>query len=167
ELADVLETIRGTRPTMFPGVPTMYVAVNSFPHAEEFGLDSIKYYNSGAAPMPTEVMHAFESRFGGEILEGYGLSEASPFTHGHPAGRERWVADVPDDYRGETVKAFVVVRPGASLVSEDLTHFCRERLAAYKVPKVVEFRTSLPKSTVGKILRRQLVDPGTREEVSP
>ena len=85
----------------------------------------------------------------------------------HPAVRECCVAGVPDDYRGETVKAFVVVRPGASLVSEDLTQFCRERLAAYKVPNVVEFRNSLPKSAVGKILRRQLVDPGTREEVSP
>ncbi|HLZ08166.1 MAG TPA: AMP-binding protein, partial [Chloroflexota bacterium] len=84
DLAEVMETIKATRPTHFPGVPTMYVAVNGFPNAESYGLDSIKFLNSGAAPMPVEVMAAYEARFGGKILEGYGLSEASPFTHGHP-----------------------------------------------------------------------------------
>jgi long-chain acyl-CoA synthetase len=223
--------------------------------------------------MPIEVMEAFEGRFGAKILEGYGLSEASPFTHGHPVGavrkpgsvglaapdtdceivdvetgtrvlpsgevgevrirgpqvmvgywgmpdetalalRHGWlytgdlgrldedgylylvdrkkdliiasgynvypreveeviyehpavkeccVAGIPDAYRGETVKAYVVARPGASLDAEELTRFCKERLAAYKVPKLIELRESLPKSAVGKILRRQLV----AEEVKP
>jgi long-chain acyl-CoA synthetase len=245
----------------------MYVAVNNFPAAETYGVDSIKLCNSGAAPMPVEVMEEFERRFGAKILEGYGLSEASPFTHGHPplgarkpgtvgmpapatdaeivdlelgktvlpageageirirgpqvmagywrmpdetavALRDGWlytgdigrmdedgyfsivdrkkdmiiasgynvyprdveeviyehpaiqeccVAGVPDSYRGETVKAFVVVKPGATLTEDELTAFCRERLAAFKVPKLIEFRDSLPKSAVGKILRRALV----------
>ncbi len=268
EIQEVLETIRATRPTHFPGVPTMYVAINNVPNAESYGVDSIRYYNSGAAPMPAEVMALFEERFGGKILEGYGLSEASPFTHGHPprgrrtpgtvgmpapdtdceivdvetgtrvlpvgaageirirgpqimagywrmpeetaiALREGWlytgdigtmdadgyftivdrkkdmiiasgfnvypreveevlyehpavkeccVAGVPDPYRGETVKAYVVVQPGAACDVDALTAFCRERLAAYKVPRIFEFREALPKSAVGKILRRVLVD---------
>ncbi len=267
ELKDVMETIRATRPTHFPGVPTMYVAVNNFPNAETYSVDSIHLCNSGAAPMPVEVMETFERRFGAKILEGYGLSEASPFTHGHPvhgvrkpgtvgmpapatiaeivdvldgvtvlppgeageirirgpqvmagywkmpeesavALRDGWlytgdigrmdedgyftivdrkkdmiiasgynvyprdveevlyehpaiqeccVAGVPDGYRGETVKAFVVVKSGATLTADDLAAFCAERLAPFKVPKIVEFRDSLPKSAVGKILRRALV----------
>jgi long-chain acyl-CoA synthetase len=76
----------------------------------------------------------------------------------HPSIKECCVAGVPDAYRGETVKAFVVVRPGASPDADALTAFCQERLAAYKVPKVFEFREALPKSTVGKILRRVLVE---------
>jgi long-chain acyl-CoA synthetase len=268
ELQNVLETIKATRPTHFPGVPTMYVAVNGYPHAENYGVNSIKLYNSGSAPMPVEVMQEFERRFGGKILEGYGLSEASPVTHGHPPAAERkpgsvgmpvpgtdceivdvvtgthvlrpgeageirvrgpqvmagywrmpeetavalrdgWlytgdvgkmdvdgyfsivdrkkdmiiasgynvyprdveevvyehpavkeccVVGVPDAYRGETVKIFVVRQPDATLDAEGLTAYCEERLAAYKVPKIVEFRDSLPKSAVGKILRRVLVE---------
>ena len=268
DLAEVMETIKATQPTHFPGVPTMYVAVNGFPNAESYGLSSIKYLNSGAAPMPVEVMSEYEARFGGKILEGYGLSEASPTTHAHPplavrkpgtvglplpdtdceivdldlgtkilpvgevgeirikgpqvmrgywgmpketaiALRDGWlytgdigkmdadgyfsivdrkkdmiiasgynvyprdveevlyehpaireccVAGVPDRYRGETVKAYIVLRSGVEISVDDLRAFCRERLAAYKIPKIIEFRDSLPKSLVGKILRRVLVD---------
>jgi long-chain acyl-CoA synthetase len=267
DLKEVMETIRATQPTYFPGVPTMYVAVSNFPNAEDFGVSSIKYCNSGAAPLPLEVIAAFEARFGGKIREGYGLSETSPFSHGQPfmvaprpgtvgmpapdteceivdvetgtrvlphgevgelrirgpqvmqgywnrpdetaiALRDGWlftgdlgtmdddgyfsivdrkkdmiiasgynvyprdveevlyehpgvleccVAGVPDHYRGETVKAYVVKRPDAVEVSaEALDAFCRERLAAYKVPHLYEFRESLPKSAVGKVLRRLL-----------
>jgi long-chain acyl-CoA synthetase len=267
DLTEVMETIKATQPTYFPGVPTMYVAVINFPHAQDYGVSSIKFCNSGAAPLPLEVIQGFQQRFGGRIREGYGLSETSPFSHGnpfllepragtvgvpcpdtdceivdvetgtrvlppgeigeirirgpqvmkgywnrpdetaialrdgwlytgdlgtmdqdgyfsivdrkkdmiivsgynvyprdveevlyeHPAVLECCVAGVPDQYRGETVKAYVVTRPGAEATPEDLDAFCRERLAAFKVPRLYEFRATLPKSAVGKVLRRQLV----------
>jgi long-chain acyl-CoA synthetase len=75
----------------------------------------------------------------------------------HPAVQEAAVAGIPDSYRGETVKAFVVLREGASATEEEIIAHCREHLAAYKVPTTVEFRDTLPKSTVGKVLRRELV----------
>ena len=67
------------------------------------------------------------------------------------------VAGIPDAYRGETVKAWVVVRPGETLTEEEVRAWCKERMAVFKVPTQVEFRTELPKTTVGKILRRELV----------
>ncbi|MGI9149479.1 MAG: long-chain-fatty-acid--CoA ligase [Chloroflexota bacterium] len=266
ELKEVMLTIKSAQPTYFPGVPTMYVAVTNFPNAEDYGVSCIKYCNSGAAPLPLEVIAAFEQRFGGKIREGYGLSETSPFSHGQPfvleprpgtvgmpapdteceivdvetgtrvlapgqvgeirirgpqvmkgywnrpeetaiALRDGWlytgdlgthdeggyfsivdrkkdmiiasgynvyprdveevlyehpgvleccVAGVPDRYRGETVKAYVVKRPNVEVSPEALDAFCRERLAAFKVPRLYEFRESLPKSAVGKVLRRVL-----------
>jgi long-chain acyl-CoA synthetase len=266
EIQQVMDTIKATRPTSFPGVPTMYVAVNAFPGAEHYGLDSILYCNSGAAPMPLEVLQAFEQRTGARVLEGYGLTEASPVTHAnpfygtrkpgtvglpypdtdcevvdvetgtrplppgergelrirgpqvmpgywgmpeetalalrdgwlytgdiatmdedgyfsivdrkkdmiiasgfnvyprdveevlyeHPAVQEACVVGVPDAYRGETVKAYLVCRPGMSFDEAEVSAFCRERLAAFKVPRLFEVREGLPKSAVGKILRRAL-----------
>jgi long-chain acyl-CoA synthetase len=267
DLKEVMETIKATQPSYFPGVPTMYVAVLNFPNAQDYGVSSIKYCNSGAAPLPVEVMQAFAERFGGRIREGYGLSETSPVSHGnpfllesrpgtvgmpcpdtdceivdietgqivlppgeigeirirgpqvmkgywnrpdetaialrdgwlytgdlgtmtedgyfsivdrkkdmiiasgynvyprdveevlyeHPAVLECCVAGIPDQYRGENVKAYVVKRPAAHVTAEELDAFCRERLAPFKVPHLYEFRDTLPKSTVGKILRRELV----------
>lgn len=75
----------------------------------------------------------------------------------HPKVLEVGVAGIPDAYRGETVKAWIVVKPGETLPEEELKAFCKERLAAYKVPTHYEFRDELPKTTVGKILRRELV----------
>jgi long-chain acyl-CoA synthetase len=63
---------------------------------------------------------------------------------------------VPDPYRGETVKAFVVLKTGASATAEEIIAFCRERMAAYKVPRQVVFLDALPRSGVGKYLRREL-----------
>lgn len=265
DLQETLETIKLTRPTIFPGVPTMYVAINSHPQAEDYGISSIRICVSGSAPMPVEVMREFERKTQATIIEGYGLSEASPVTHfnpldhrkpgsigtpiafteakivdltdgtkelppnetgelivrgpqvmkgywnmpeetagtirhgwlftgdiarkdedgyyyivdrkkdmiiasgynvyprdveevlyQHPKIQEAVVVGVPDPYRGETVKAFIVIKQGESLSEEEVITFCREKMAAYKVPRLIEFRDSLPKTAVGKILRRML-----------
>jgi len=75
----------------------------------------------------------------------------------HPKVLDVGVAGIPDPYRGETVKAWIVLKPGETATTEDIKAFCKERLAAYKVPTHYEFRDELPKTTVGKILRRELV----------
>ena len=75
----------------------------------------------------------------------------------HPKVLEVGVAGIPDPYRGETVKAWIVVKPGETLTEEEVKEFAREKLAKYKVPTHIEFRDELPKTTVGKILRRELV----------
>jgi long-chain acyl-CoA synthetase len=74
----------------------------------------------------------------------------------HPAVQEAAVVGTPDEYRGETVRAFVVLMEGTAATEEEIIAFCRDRLARYKVPTAVEFRAELPKSTVGKVLRREL-----------
>ena len=74
----------------------------------------------------------------------------------HPKILEACTVGVPDEYRGETVKAFIVVKPGETLTEKEVETHCRERLAAYKVPKLIEFVDELPKSAVGKILRKEL-----------
>jgi long-chain acyl-CoA synthetase len=75
----------------------------------------------------------------------------------HPKVAEAVVAGVPDSYRGETVKAYLVLRTGESATEEEIVEFCRLHIAAFKVPRRVEFRAELPKSMVGKYLRRVLV----------
>ncbi len=75
----------------------------------------------------------------------------------HPKVLEVGVGGIPDPHRGETVKAWIVVKPGETLTEEELKAFCKEHLAPYKVPTHYEFRSELPKTTVGKILRRELV----------
>jgi long-chain acyl-CoA synthetase len=65
---------------------------------------------------------------------------------------------IPDEYRGETVKAFIVLKPGEVATEEEIIDFCREKMTAYKVPKLIEFRNEIPKSAVGKILRKILRD---------
>jgi long-chain acyl-CoA synthetase len=76
----------------------------------------------------------------------------------HPKILEAATIGVRDAYRGETVKAFVVVKQGETLTEQEVSDYCRENLAAYKVPKIIEFIDELPKSAVGKILRRKLVE---------
>ncbi|MGD6967627.1 long-chain-fatty-acid--CoA ligase [Rossellomorea vietnamensis] len=76
----------------------------------------------------------------------------------HPDVQEVVAAGIPDPYRGETVKAYIVLKENSKLAEEDLDSFARKHLAAYKVPRIYEFRDELPKTAVGKILRRALVD---------
>jgi len=74
----------------------------------------------------------------------------------HPKVADAVTIGVPDEYRGETVKVFVVVKPGETLTEKEIIAHCKERLAAYKVPRMVEFRDELPKTMVGKVLRKEL-----------
>lgn len=76
----------------------------------------------------------------------------------HPKVAEAVSAGVPDAYRGETVKAFIVLKPGVEATDKEIIEFCKQKLAPYKVPKLIEFRKELPKSAVGKILRKILRD---------
>jgi long-chain acyl-CoA synthetase len=94
------------------------------------------------------------------VASGYNIypKEIDELLMEHPKIMEVCTIGVPDSYRGETVKTFVVVKPGQTITTEEVTAFCKERLAPYKVPKFVEFIDALPKSTVGKILRRELRD---------
>jgi len=266
DVKQVLKLVHRERPKLFPGAPTMYVAINQYPGISRYRLDSIRACISGAAPLPVEVQTTFEALTGGTLVEGYGLTEASPVTHcnplagrrvpgsiglplpdtevkivdletraeelppgevgelcirgpqvmagywnrpeetdqvlrdgwlhtgdvawmdeagytylvdrikdviiaggyniypreveevlyEHPAVLEAAVVGVPDEYRGQSVKAFVVPKPGEVVTADEIIGFCRERLAKYKVPREVEFRPELPKSLAGKVLRREL-----------
>jgi long-chain acyl-CoA synthetase len=84
DIQDILNTIRTFRPTIFPGVPRMYLAINNFPGVRAYGIDSIKACISGSSPLPVEVQEAFERLTKGKLVEGYGLTEASPVTHANP-----------------------------------------------------------------------------------
>jgi long-chain acyl-CoA synthetase len=268
DLDGVLSAVDKYRPTLFPGVPTMYVAINNAVAKGSHDLSSIKACLSGAAPLPLEVAERFERFSGGRLVEGYGLSESSPVAianpiygkrkagtigmpipdtlarvadpddpartmpvgepgelalagpqvmrgywnrpdetaevlkdgwlmtgdmavmdeegyfsivdrkkdliiaggynvypreveeafYEHPKVLEVAVAGVPDSYRGEIVKAYVVLRPGEQATADEIREFAKTRLAAYKVPRTVEFRDDLPKTLIGKVLRRALVE---------
>ncbi|WPK10715.1 long-chain-fatty-acid--CoA ligase [Lysinibacillus louembei] len=84
--------------------------------------------------------------------------EVEEVLYEHEAIQECVVAGIPDPYRGETVKAYIVLKEGYSVTEEQLNEFCRKNLASFKVPRHYEFRTELPKTAVGKILRRSLID---------
>jgi long-chain acyl-CoA synthetase len=94
------------------------------------------------------------------IVSGFNVypNEIEDVLFTHPAVQECAIIGVPDQYRGEAVKAFVVLKPGAQATVEELQEFCRERLAKFKVPSFIEFTAALPKSAVGKVLRRELRD---------
>jgi long-chain acyl-CoA synthetase len=92
------------------------------------------------------------------IAGGYNIfpREIDEVLYQHPKVRDAVAVGVADEYRGETVKAFVVLKDGETATEEEIISFCRESLAAYKAPKIVEFRKELPRSAVGKILRKVL-----------
>ncbi len=87
--------------------------------------------------------------------------EVEDVLYGHPAVREAAVVGVPDQYRGETVKAYVSLKPGTTVTEEELISFCKQQMAAYKYPRSIDFVEDLPKTTTGKILRRELRDPSS------
>jgi long-chain acyl-CoA synthetase len=94
------------------------------------------------------------------IAGGYNVypREVEEVLYEHPKVLEVCVAGVPDGYRGEIVKAFVVLRSGEQATADEIREFAKTRLAAYKVPRSVEFRDELPKTMIGKVLRRALVE---------
>jgi long-chain acyl-CoA synthetase len=274
----ILEIIAREKVTLYPGVPTMYIAIIHHPRVADFNLRSIRVCLSGGAPLSPEVAQKFEAVTGGKLVEGYGMSESSPLTAGnpvfgqtktgsvgipfpgtelaiialdpdeqgvykfldtgqvgelvvrgpqvmkgyydhpeetqntidadgwlhtgdiarmdadgyfyivdrkkdliiasgynivpreveevlfmHPGVMEAAVVGVLDAKRGETVVAFVVLKEGQSVTVGEMRDFCKERLAPYKVPTRIEFRPELPKTQVGKILRRVLVEEEKRK----
>jgi long-chain acyl-CoA synthetase len=88
--------------------------------------------------------------------------EVEDVLYQHPDVREAAVIGVPDPYRGETVKAFVALRDGATLTAEELISFCKERMANYKYPRQVQFIDEIPKTASGKFLRRALREASAR-----
>jgi long-chain acyl-CoA synthetase len=94
------------------------------------------------------------------IAGGYNIypREIDEVLYQHPKIADAVAIGIADEYRGETVKAFVVLKAGETATAEEIINFCREKLAAYKSPKFVEFRQELPKSAVGKVLRKVLRD---------
>ena len=94
QVKDILESIKKHRPTIFPGVPNMYVAINNYPGVRRYGIRSINACLSGSAPLPVEVQEAFEKLTRGRLVEGYGLTEASPVTHANPLHGERKVGSI-------------------------------------------------------------------------
>jgi len=93
-VAEILKAVKRYHPTIFPGVPSMYVAINNFRHARSYGLSSIRACISGSEPLPVEVQEAFEKLTKGRLVEGYGLTEASPITHSNPMDGMRKVGSI-------------------------------------------------------------------------
>jgi long-chain acyl-CoA synthetase len=90
----VLKAIKAYKPTIFPGAPTMYMAINNFPGVRKYGISSIKACLSGSAPLPVEVQEAFEKLTRGKLVEGYGLTEATTATHANPLSGRRRVGSI-------------------------------------------------------------------------
>jgi long-chain acyl-CoA synthetase len=94
EASELLKTIQRYRPTIFPGVPSMYLAIKDYPGVRKFGINSIKACISGSAPLPVEVQESFEKLTRGRLVEGYGLTEAGPVTHANPLEGKRKIGSI-------------------------------------------------------------------------
>ena len=90
----ILDTINKLKPTIFPGAPTMYIALNNHKRVKEVDVSSINVCVSGSAPLPLEVQERFEALTGGKLIEGYGLTEASPVTHANPVWGYRKIGSI-------------------------------------------------------------------------
>ena len=268
-LIHILKSINKHAPTLYPGIPALYISLINHPEISKYNISSIKACISGAAPLPVEVQQKFQGITGGRLVEGYGLSEAAPVTHANPIYgenrigtiglpfpstearvvdtetgtrdlppgevgelavrgpqvmkgywqmptetanvlREGWLytgdiarmdedgyfqivdrkkdmilgaggynvyprevedvlyeypkvlevaaAGIPVEGKGERIKVYIVLKEGETATEEEIIAFCKENLAPYKVPKFVEFRDELPKTMVGKVLRRVLLE---------
>ena len=94
QIKDILQTIKRYKPTIFTGVPNMYNAINNFRGVRKYGINSIKACISGSAPLHVEVQESFEKLTKGKLVEGYGLTEASPVTHANPLNGNRKVGSI-------------------------------------------------------------------------
>ncbi len=276
DIKAIVRAIAGHGVTLLPAVPPIFNAILNYPKLGASDLRSVRRCFSGSAPLPEDVLQRFEALTGARIVEGFGLSEASPVTHmnpvnglrkagsigipipntdakivdmddgltatlrgeigelairgpqimqgywnmpeesahalrdgwlytgdlavmdedgffrivgrkkemivvsgykvfpdevdgvlmAHPAVLEAATIGLADAKRGERVKSFVVLKPGAQASVEEVLAYCRENLAAYKVPRTVEFRAELPKSGALKMLRRVLVEEELAKSVT-
>lgn len=119
------------------------------------------FYTGDLAVMDEDGYHFIVGRKKDMILaSGYNVypDEIDRVLMSHPAVLEAATIGIPDQKRGETVKSFIVLKPGQAATADELSEYCQQELAAYKVPKIIEFRDALPKSPVLKILRRELRD---------
>src|SRR5207245_7801674 len=98
------EAIKRHHPTIFPGIPAFYVAIANYPHVRSYGVSAIRTCVSGSAPLPVEVQEAFEKLTRGRLVEGYGLTEASPVTHSNPLEGERRVGSIGIPLPGTTAR---------------------------------------------------------------
>ena len=279
DLEHVLKDTQAYKPKLFHGAPRIYNAIINSPLAKKYDLRSIVACISGSAPLLIETARKFKELTGGNLVEGYGLTEASPVTHcnpvfdsaknrigtiglpfpdtesrlvdletgerdvptgeagelvvrgpqlmdgyynkpeetaqtlrngwlytgdiatidadgyvaivdrkkemiivsgynvypreveealaKHPAVLEGAAIGVPHPIKGEEVKAFVVLKPGQTATADELITFCREQLAPFKVPRAIEFRDTLPKTLIGKVLRRQLAEEDKKKRATP
>ncbi|MGC8645325.1 MAG: long-chain-fatty-acid--CoA ligase [Thermoplasmata archaeon] len=262
----IMKLIKKYKPGFFPGVPTLYSNILLHKDVEKVDMRSIRFCISGSAPLPVEIIEKWQKVTGGHIVEGYGLSEASPVTHvnplygkvkpgsiglpvpstmakivdittgeremgineegelvvkgpqvmkgyykneeetravlrngwlytgdiakmdedgyfyivdrkkdviivggfnvypreieeilyQHPKVKEAAAVGVSDELHGEVVKAFVVLKDGETATEQEIKDFFAGKIAKFKIPRYVEFRKELPKTMVGKVLRREL-----------
>jgi len=116
---EILNAIKRYHPTIFPGVPTIYLAVANFPHVRRYGVASIRVCICGSAPLPVEVQESFEKLTRGRLVEGYGLTEASPVTHCNPLKGERRVGSIGIPLPSTSAR-IVDLRTGAPLPSGEV-----------------------------------------------
>ncbi len=117
--SEILAAIKQHHPTIFPGIPVLYLAIANYRRVRSYGIASIRTCISGSAPLPIEVQEAFEKLTRGRLVEGYGLTEASPVTHCNPLKGERRVGSIGIPLPG-TEARIVDVRTGESLASGDV-----------------------------------------------
>jgi long-chain acyl-CoA synthetase len=115
KVKEILNLIQKEKPTLFPGVPTMYVALNNDPDVQKYDLSSIKVCISGAAPLPVEVQKQFEAITGGRLREGYGLTETSPVTHCNPIYGNNKAGSIGVPFPGVTAKIVDIDDPSREM----------------------------------------------------